>query len=118
MKFNEPSLIFLKVEARMVKIIRDTIKYINEYETKYGPSVCAYAFLKIYKNEIDEMIRAIIDDENEDEEDVDYLNDNYIIPYNVNYNLEDLDEERFFEYDKYVSECVDEDCDEESCEDY
>jgi hypothetical protein len=106
---------FLRVKERMIKIIRNDIKYINEYETKYGPSICAYAFLKIYKNEFDEMIRAIIDDENQDEEDQEYLNDNYIIPYNINYNLEDLDEEKFAEYNKYVAQCNDEDCEEESC---
>jgi 5'-3' exonuclease len=69
MEFTEvKNSIFLKIEARMIKIIRDTIKYINEYESKYGPSICAYAFLKIYKNEIDEMVRAIINDENESQE--------------------------------------------------
>jgi len=113
-KFNEPTLDFLKVQQRMIKIIRDTIKHINEYETAYGPSICAYAFLKIYNNELEKTIRDIIDDGNEDEEDVEFLNDNYIIPYNINYNLEDQDDNEFREYNKYVADCNDDDCEEEA----
>lgn len=81
---------FLVVKTIMLSLIRNDIEYINKYE---GENYCIDCFLKMHKNEINDMIKSIIEDGNEFEPD-DVLNE-YIKRYII-YNCEDI---KWLEYD-------------------